>query len=285
VLVSVVIPVRNGERHIAHQLEALSRQSYARSWELVVVDNGCTDRTLDVVEEWRDRLPAITIVDAAGRRGLNYARNRGAGAAHGELLAFCDADDVVSPGWLEALAAAALNADLVAGPLDVERLNGDLVRAWRPENSMTRLDLKHKLLPHAPGGNCAVWRDVALELGWDERFTFGSSDIEFSWRVQRAGYTLAFAENATVHLRFRESMWELARQYFRYGVSDAKLYRRFRREGMRRSSPREAARTWWGLVRTAGDLASTERRGRWLRVAGRSAGRAVGSVRWCVLFL
>jgi glycosyltransferase involved in cell wall biosynthesis len=251
----------------------------------VVVDNGCTDRTLDVVEEWRDRLPALTVVDAAGRRGLNYARNRGASAAHGDLLAFCDADDVVSPGWLEALAAAAVNADLVAGPLDVERLNDGLARAWRPESSMTRLDLKHNLLPHAPGGNCAVWKDVALEVGWDERFTFGSSDIEFSWRVQRAGYTLVMAEDAAVHLRFRESKWELARQYFRYGVSDAKLYRRFRHEGMQRSSPRAAARTWWGLMCSVGDLASTEGRGRWLRVAGRSFGRVVGSVRWCVLFL
>jgi hypothetical protein len=80
-------------------------------------------------------------------------------------------------------------------------------------------------------------------------------------------------------------MWELARQYFRYGVSDAKLYRRFRHEGMKRSSAREAARTWWELVRSVGELASTEGRGRWLRVAGRSFGRAVGSVRWRVLFL
>ncbi len=281
----MIIPVRNGERHISHQLEALSRQSYTGTWELVVVDNGCTDKTLEVVEEWRDRLPPVTVVDASGRRGLNYARNRGAAGARGDLLAFCDADDVVSPGWLEALATAALNADLVAGPLDVERLNDGLVRAWRPESSMTRLEPKHNLLPHAPGGNCAVWRDVALELGWDERFTFGSSDIEFSWRVQRAGYTLAMAEDAAVHLRFRENKWELARQYFRYGVSDAKLYRRFRREGMERSSPREAVRTWWKLVRSAGELASTEGRGRWLRVAGRSSGRVVGSVRWRVLFL
>jgi glycosyltransferase involved in cell wall biosynthesis len=281
----VIIPVRNGERHIAHQLEALSRQSYPRSWELVVVDNGCTDRTLAVVEEWRERLPSVTVVDASRRPGLNYARNRGATGSHGDLLAFCDADDVVSPDWLAALAAAAVRADLVAGPLDVERLNDGLARVWRPESSMTQLDLKHDLLPHAPGGNCAVWRDVALDLGWDERFAFGSSDIEFSWRVQRAGYTLTFAEDATVHLRFRESKWELARQYFRYGVSDAKLYRRFRREGMKRSSTRDAARTWWELVRSAGELASTEGRGRWLRVAGRSFGRAVGSVRWCVLFL
>ena len=281
----MVIAVRNGAPFIARQLEALAGQTYRHAWEVLVVDNGCTDGTLEIVEDRRDTLPSLTVVDATGRRGLNYARNRGAAAAAGDLLAFCDADDVVSPGWLEALATAARHADLVAGTLDVEVLNDGLARAWRPEGSMTGLHVKHDLLPHAPGGNCAIWKDVALAVGWDESFVFGSSDIEFSWRVQRAGYTLALAEAATVHLRFRDNKRGLARQYFRYGLSDPQLYRRFRREGMARSSVREAARTWWKVARSVGDLASSEGRGRWLRLAARPFGRAVGSVRRRVLFL
>ncbi len=284
-LVSVVMPVRNGEAHVAHQLDALSRQTYARPWELLVVDNGCTDRTIAIVESRRGRLPGMRIVDASDRGGLNYARNRGAAAAQGDLLAFCDSDDVVAPGWLEALAEAARSADLVGGSLDVETLNDGLSRAWRPERSMVRLVPKHGLLPHAPGGNCAVWKEVALAVGWDEEFAFGSSDIEFCWRLQLAGYRLAFAADAVVHLRFRPSLRAMTRQFFVYGKSDAQLYRRFRRHGMVRSSAREALRSWRRLLTSVGDLASEPARGQWVRSAARCWGRAVGSVRWRVLFL
>jgi glycosyltransferase involved in cell wall biosynthesis len=284
-LVSVVIPVRNGEGTIAAQLDALSRQTYAAEWEVVVVDNGCDDRTLDVVERWRSRLPAVRIVDASARRGLNFARNEGAQAATGELLAFCDADDVVAPGWLEALVGAALKADLVAGSLDMETLNDGLLRVWRPDRSVTGLHVRDGFLPHAPGGNCAVWRDVALAVGWDESFRFGSSDIEFSWRLQLGGYRAAAAEGAVVSLRFRQTLLEMTLQAFRYGVSDAQLYRRFRSLGFQGSDPRQAIRTWRTLLATVGDLRSEPGRGRWLRVAARSFGRAVGSVRWRVLCL
>src|SRR5437660_1895674 len=104
-LISVIVPIRNGERHVAEQLAALRRQTYGGTWELIVVDNGCSDRSMEIVEHCRDQLPGLVIVDARRRRGLGRARNAGASAARGELLAFCDADDAVAPTWLEALAS------------------------------------------------------------------------------------------------------------------------------------------------------------------------------------
>lgn len=248
------------------------------------MDNGSTDGTRDILEGWRPHLPEIVVVDAGDRRGLNYARNRGAAAARGDLLVFCDADDVVAPGWLAALADAARGADLVAGTLDTQALNDDLARAWRPPVK-SPLARKHGFLPHAPGGNCAVWRDVADAVGWDEIFAFGSSDIEFSWRVQLAGYTLTLAEHAVVHLRFRPSLRALTRQYFVYGKSDPQLYCRFRRDGMQRSSVRNAIRTWWSLLTSIGELRAEPGRGQWLRVAARCLGRVAGSARRRVVFL
>ncbi len=284
-LISVVLPVRNGEVHLAEQLDALSAQTYRGRWELLVVDNGCTDRSLEIVERSGARLPEVRIVDARDRRGLNFARNRGASAARGDLLAFCDADDVVSPTWLAALAEAASNADLVSGLNRAEKLNDSLTRAWRPVPSEVSLVPKHGFLPHASGGNCAVWRDVVDQVAWDTTFMFGSSDIEFSWRVQLAGYRLALASDAVLHRRFRAGLPAMMRQYYAYGKSDAQLYRRFRNEGMARSSVRDAARSWRRLLLTLNDLASEPSRGHWLRQAARHYGRAVGSLRWRVLFL
>jgi glycosyltransferase involved in cell wall biosynthesis len=283
-LISVVVPVRNEEAYLAEQLTALSEQSYEGPWELVVVDNGSTDATLEVVERFRSRFADVVIVAASARKGLNYARNAGFTAAHGDLLVFCDGDDVVAKGWLAAMAAAAGEADLVGGASSGEELNDSSTPAWRSRPPMSSLPVKHGFLPHASGGNCAVWRDVAGRFMWDEAFSFGSSDIEFSWRVQLAGYRLGFAPDAILHRRYRQGLLAMIRQSYSYGRSDAQLYRRFRQHGMKRRSFREARQSWRRLLATAGDL-TNDRRGRWLRVAARDVGRLAGSLRWRVLFL
>ena len=63
-LVSVVMPVRDAADTIAEQLEALSRQTYAGSWELIISDNGSSDETLKIVESWASRFRQVRVVDA-----------------------------------------------------------------------------------------------------------------------------------------------------------------------------------------------------------------------------
>ena len=276
-LVSVVVPVLDEEEHIAEQLEALAAQRYPGAWELLLVDNGSTDRSLGIASGFAGRLP-LRIVDASDRRGLNHARNVGAANAAGDFLAFCDADDVVSPGWLAALVAAADQGDIVAGSLDFASLNEELQRAWQPDDPMTELPVAHGFLPYAPGGNCGVWTEIARELGWDEDFRFGSSDIEFSWRAQLAGRRVVFAPAAVVCQRYRRTLRGLARQYFAYGRSGPQLSRRFAEHGM--LPDRELRAQWRWLVRRARDLLGPrERRGNWIRIAAMSLGRLAGSVR------
>jgi glycosyltransferase involved in cell wall biosynthesis len=283
--VSVVIPVCDEEEHLGAQLEALANQTYSGDWELIVVDNGSRDGSVDVVRRHAARLPAATIVDASARRGLSYAKNMGVGWARGDLLAFCDADDVVSPGWLTALAEGAADADVVGGPFDYATLNDALLRAWRPEQDEDDLSVGFGFLPYAPGGNCAVWASVALELGWNERFTFGGDDQDFSWRAQLAGYRLAFASGAVVQLRFRRRLPELARQWYSYGKAGPLLFSAFRAAGMRRSDLRETLRIWrWLVKRSPGILRSSARRGNWIRLASLRAGRLVGSIRTRTFF-
>ena len=285
-LVSVVVPVLNGERHIADQLAALAGQRYAGSWELVVVDNGCTDRTLGIVRQFSRKVPALTIADARARRGLNHARNVGAAAARGDFLAFCDADDVIGDGWLAAMADAAGKTDIVGGRLEWETLNDPVVRAWRPQAAMTDLLTDHGFLRYAPGGNLGVWTAIARELGWDERFAFGSSDHSFAWKAQLAGYRLEFAPRALIHQRFRSTIWTMARQQFSYGRSGPELQRAYRHLGIPDPDNRRALRVWRRLLATVPDLwHSRARRGNWVRLASFRLGRLVGSLRARIICL
>jgi glycosyltransferase involved in cell wall biosynthesis len=280
------MPVLNGEAHVGDQLAGLASQTYRGKWELVVVDNGCIDRTIEIVRSWSPRLPSVTIADATARRGLNHARNTGAAAARGDFLAFCDADDVATPGWLEAMARAASDADIVGGRLEWEVLNDPTVRAWRPQAPMTELLRDHGFLRYAPGGNLGVWTSVAREIGWEEAFAFGSSDHGFAWRAQIAGHRLVFAPEALMQQRFRTTIRAMAWQHYRYGRSGPQLYRAFRDAGMPAPDNRDALRQWHRLVDSLPDLwSSRERRGRWVQKAALRLGRVVGSVRARVLCL
>jgi hypothetical protein len=285
-LISVIIPVLNGEEHLGEQLEALASQTYQRPWEVVIVDNGCTDGTLTVVEGWRKRLPPLRVADATARRGINHARNVGVVAARGDFLAFCDADDVATTGWLEALAEAATSADIVDGVVDLATLDRQALLPLPPDGTYGGLTLEHGFLPGVCGGNCGMWRSVAEELGWNEAFAFGSSDIEFSWRAALGCYTMEAAPKALVHKRPRGGLRALARQWWSYGESDAQLYRHFRHIGMPRRDTATALREWTRLIRRCPDLLrSAKRRAFWVTQAARSAGRIRGSIRYRVMFL
>ena len=114
----------------------------------------------------------------------------GVAHARGDFIAFCDGDDVADPGWLEALVGAAPRADVVAG---AEGPVGE--REWRRlQRSAKRRGAAGSPAPSTsssatfPGGNCGLWTSVARDVGWDEDFTFGGSDVEFAWRAQLAGY-------------------------------------------------------------------------------------------------
>ena len=123
---SVIIPCLNAAGTIGAQLDALAVQQWDQPWEVIVADNGSTDRSLAIVERYRYKLPNLRVVDASARRGQPCALNTGAMAAKGDALAFCDADDEVAPGWLPAMGKALSKYDFVACRVDFKKLNPDL---------------------------------------------------------------------------------------------------------------------------------------------------------------
>jgi glycosyltransferase involved in cell wall biosynthesis len=283
-LVSVIVPVRDAVTTLPLQLAQLAAQSYDGAWEVVIADNGSTDGSPEVGRAWKDRIARLRVVDASAKPGANHARNTGVAAAHGDFIAFCDADDEVSPGWLGSLVVAARDVDMVGGWLDRERLNTAVTRAWRMS------DMSHDSLPVALGfrpyvlsGNCGIWRSVLEDVGgWNEEYK-GCTDVELSWRVQFAGYRLGFAPDAVVHYRFRASLKGLARQFTRIGIAEVRLYRDFHQRGLQRD--RHALRSWiWLLVHAPRALWDATWRGLIIRNAARRFGRLWGSAREGVLF-
>lgn len=282
---SVILCVRNGAATIAEQLAALAAQDHPGGWELVVVDNGSTDETVDVVRGWASRLPSVTVAPAGERAGLAYARNVGARAAQAPVFAFCDADDIADPGWLSALSAGAGEAEMVGGRLELDTLNDELARQWRP-TSHEPLALPTALgyLPYAVGANFAIRAEAFQAVGGcDERFTACGDDLDLSWRIQRAGGSLAFSPEAVMHYRLRTDALDAMRQRYRYGQAEALLRRKFS-DAIPPVAARARARSIVRLLGRSGELArGAGRRGAWLAEAGHLAGQLRGSARYRVL--
>jgi GT2 family glycosyltransferase len=243
--VSVVIPVRNGASTVAEQLEALCAQA-ADCHELVLLDNGSTDDTLDVLDGFRDRVPNLRVIDAGEHRGMANLRNHAAASTVGDLL-LCDADDVVSPGWIRALTGALEEYDIVGGRLEELSLNGPLARPRTGQWDALPAAWEH--LPYAVGANAGIRREVIDHLGgWNPRYDTAGEDIDMCWRALRAGFRIGFVPEAVVHYRHRSSMRAVRHQQANYGRAAAKLHRDYRPLGLPRGPLSGIARTWGKAV-------------------------------------
>lgn len=282
---TVILCVRDGAATIGDQLSALASQNYPDAWELIIVDNGSTDETLQVVEAWQPRLSAVRVIGATQRAGLAYARNVGAQAAEGEILAFCDADDVADNGWLAALVAAARHGDLVAGRLEHVSLNSPEARLWRGvANGVSDRRVGLGYLPYAPGANFAVRRRMFEAVGGcDEAFIICGDDFDLSWRIQQAGGTLVVAGDAVMHYRLRNDLRGVMRQRYHYGYAEAMLRRKFH-DVVPPMAGKARLRANYRLLGRSWQLAAgRRRRGAWLAQAANLAGQLHGSLKYRVL--
>jgi GT2 family glycosyltransferase len=284
-LVSVVIPAHNAVSVLSEQLTAVGKAvaAYGRPVEVLVVDNRSTDGTAALAAS-----AGFAVVAATDAAGPGYARNAGAKAARGDLLAFCDADDVVEPGWLSGLVeAASAGADAVAGGIDHETLNDPGLRSWRAPLQSDSLPVLGEYLPYAMTANCAMWADVFEALGgFDEWFGRSSEDVDFFWRLQLAGFRLAFAADAVVQYRHRSDLRHLVKQHYQYGRSEAYCYRKYRSAGMPRRRLRRAAKDWRDMLRRGPSMwADPIDRGVWLRLVAYRLGYVSGSFRARVVYV
>jgi glycosyltransferase involved in cell wall biosynthesis len=245
---------------------------------VLVVDDGSSDRTAAVAARWTDRLPGLTVLRSPVAGGPAAARNRGVARSHGQLLAFCDADDRVSPQWLHELIRVARHHDAVGGWLDIVPLNPAHVRRWRFTYPEDRLPVKLDHLPYAQSANLAVWRKTFLDLGgFDERHRC-PEDIDFSWRLQKAGYSLGFARRAVVDYRLRSSLRMLAHQYRSFGEGDAMLVAKHRDVLPLRGWKAVPGHLAWLGARIP-YLLWRPRRGIWIREASHLTGILIGACR------
>ena len=277
----VIVCCYNAEETIGETLDAFINQLWDEAWEVIVVDNRSTDHSKQVVEQYRQRLPNLRTVDGSERQGQPYASNVGVQQALGESIAFCDADDVVAPGWVEAMGNALAVHDFVAARMETQKLNEAWVLESRGRPQHEGLQIYHypPYLPHAGGGTLGCKRSLFLASGgFDESLPI-LHDTDFCWRLQRSGVQLHFVPEAVIHIRFRPSLSAIYRQAKGYGYYNVILYKRYRQLGMPRLSRKRGLRAWWRLLTTLPTIRTKAQYARWLRELGWRVGRLQSSIK------
>ena len=225
-MVSVIVPAFNAERTIGDCLAALVAQDYPRErLEIIAVDNRSTDRTAAVMCEYPVRVVAERRVQSS-----YAARNAGLAEARGAILCFTDADCLPDAAWVRALVAALADDDAggAAGRIEaapgttlVERFQVD-ERVLDAANAFTR-----PTLPFAQTANAAYRRIVFERVGLFDPSLVSGGDLDLSWRMQRAGWGLAYAPGALVRHRHRTTFRGLVKLYAKNGHGAALLGDRY----------------------------------------------------------
>lgn len=284
-VVSVVVPMLDAESTIADLLTSVDQQAFAGRWELVLVDNGSDDDTVGAVKRSIDsaaspEVRSALLVEMDAPKGHASPRNRGAEVARGDILVFCDADDALAPGFLEAIVAAARSSHLAASVQQTvaHRDFSTIPAAPRPEPELpTTLGF-----PVARTCGMAVSRALFEELGgFDPYFDRGGADADFSIRAKTStGIEPVLAKDALMLVGPRETAGSSFRQGYRYGRSQTRLFERhLAHHDAGRTGPATTVRT---LLKLAGRLLRTRsrrRRNALSRSAGATLARAVWSVR------
>ncbi len=278
VRLTVVVAAHDAAGLLPAQLDALTTQTSRERYEVVVVDNRSVDATADLVRDYARRHDYVRLESARAKASPGYARNVGAATARAPLLAFCDADDVVDEHWITGMLAALDDDPFVAGSIDVDRLNADWIVDSRGRSFVGGLAMYEDTFPIASSCNLGIRRELFERAGgFDEDLTTGE-DIALSLALWLDGVALAYAPDAIVYYRFRDSLGALFRQSVAYGRQRPLTAEKLRGAGRR--PPRQLAglRNWAWLVRHAPLLARSKAgRARWLWVAGQRVGNLRGS--------
>lgn len=122
-MISVIVPVYNVEKYLRRCIESILIQKY-RDFELILVDDGSTDLSGDICEEYTKKYSKITVIHQQNK-GLSGARNTGIANAKGEWIVFVDSDDYISQTMLGDLYETAINNNVTLAMCDFQCIGED----------------------------------------------------------------------------------------------------------------------------------------------------------------
>ena len=238
--VSVIIPTFNRKEKLEHVLRSLSDQTYpAHKLEIIVVDDGSTDKTADLLEQMQKKIHNLKYFTQE-RKGAASARNFGIRASEGEIIMFTDDDCIVPKDWIRKIVLTYQRYPEVAGVGGYMEAEKSVLKT----NIFARYEsYMSKAVYHAgekeyvggfecPAGgtnNMSYKKRVLEEVGFfDDTFPSATAeDADLKLRVCLKGYKLAYVPLKVVHVH-EYNVGAFTRQQIRRGVGEACFLKKWR---------------------------------------------------------
>ncbi len=225
--VSIIIPVIDRAEELGRCLDSIATLRYPKEkLEIIVVDDGSRDNSKEVADSF-----GAVVLDSGGTgTGPAAARNRGARAARGEILAFIDSDCIASPQWLEELAGFFEDPEVAAvgGFVDGMHTSSFLDRYELAMSSLTlgnreRSGQQGDDTFYLPSCNLLVRSSVFREAsGFNPEMHVGE-DVDLTWRFRDSGHRIIYMPKGRVGHEHRNAFFPFIKRRFQYGTSEAML--------------------------------------------------------------
>lgn len=218
--VSVVIPCYNEESSIAHCLAALATQE-PQALEVIVVDNNCTDRTVEIAK----RFSFVSIITET-TQGMTPARNAGMAAAKGDVLARIDADTIVHTGWVAAIQSIFSDEAVAAatGPVQYHDMPAKRTGQFFDQEIRAALDTVARDYRFLFGSNMAVrrdvWHTIAPELCNDDAL---HEDIDIALHIHEKGGLIKYDRSMVAGMSARR-LEDKPRDFYNYVMKFERTY-------------------------------------------------------------
>lgn len=219
-IISVIIPVYNGEKTIQETIVSVLKQTFFE-WELIIINDGSIDSTLEIVSSIKDsRIKIFSYHNA----GLATSRNRGIANASGEFISFLDADDIWTPDKLELQLKALQENPLAAVAYSWTDLIDESSRFLRPSSHITANgDVYARLLLInflENGSNPLIRKQALTEVGGFDESLSAAEDWDM-WLRLAACYHFVAVPSAQI--LYRVSTNSMSASIYRQTVEQIKV--------------------------------------------------------------
>ena len=221
---SIIIPALNEEHYINRCLEAIKKMNTENmDLEIIVVDNGSTDKTVEISKSYGVKV----LIKQEGT--IASLRNYGAINSRGEFIAFLDADCIVPEDWFEkALIYLQHDRVIVGFRMTIPKNSNWVARCWDLLFSRRYITTE---VEWVPSGNMLIARETFMSIGGFKESLETNEDIDLCFRLRSNGYkVISSSETVLIHLRpprslkelFTKELWH-GKEVFREFICDMRM--------------------------------------------------------------
>jgi glycosyltransferase involved in cell wall biosynthesis len=216
--VTVAIPCYNGEEYINQVIESILNQTRS-SDEILVIDDGSTDKSANLVERYAKRHERVKLISHYENKGIAFARNTALQHAENDVIVYIDVDVQADPQFIASILNEYTDEKVAGvGGQGIESNIRNVYDRWRKLHASQGSGSQIKRNTGMLWGLCSSYRrKVLAEIGgFDTFYRTNAEDVDIGIRIRGAGYRLVYSPDAIVYHQRSDGFRSLHNMIYRW---------------------------------------------------------------------